>query len=212
MIKLKDICFAYDSEPVLAHFEMSVEKGEMVVIKGDNGCGKSTLLNIINGLAFAEIGTYTFDGEEISAKSMKNELFAKRLHQRLGYVFQNTDSQLFCPSVRDEIAFGPSQMGLTEDEINARVNDMLSLLEIEHLSDRAPYHLSMGEKKKVALAAVLAVNPEVIALDEPMNFLDKKTRAWIKEFLERMKSAGKTIIIVSHTEDFDKIADKIIEM
>lgn len=212
MIKLKDICFAYDSEPVLAHFEMSVEKGEMVVIKGDNGCGKSTLLNIINGLAFAEIGTYTFDGEEISAKSMKNELFAKRLHQRLGYVFQNTDSQLFCPSVRDEIAFGPAQMGLTEDEINARVNDMLSLLEIEHLSDRAPYHLSMGEKKKVALAAVLAVNPEVIALDEPMNFLDKKTRAWIKEFLERMKNAGKTIIIVSHTEDFDKIADKIIEM
>lgn len=212
MIKLKDICFAYDSEPVLAHFEMSVEKGEMVVIKGDNGCGKSTLLNIINGLAFAEIGAYTFDGEEISAKSMKNELFAKRLHQRLGYVFQNTDSQLFCPSVRDEIAFGPAQMGLTEDEINARVNDMLSLLEIEHLSDRAPYHLSMGEKKKVALAAVLAVNPEVIALDEPMNFLDKKTRAWIKEFLERMKNAGKTIIIVSHTEDFDKIADKIIEM
>lgn len=212
MIKLKDICFAYDSEPVLAHFEMSVEKGEMVVIKGDNGCGKSTLLNIINGLAFPEIGTYLFDGEEISAKSMKNEVFAKRLHQRLGYVFQNTDSQLFCPSVRDEIAFGPAQMGLTEDEINARVNDMLSLLEIEHLSDRAPYHLSMGEKKKVALAAVLAVNPEVIALDEPMNFLDKKTRAWIKEFLERMKNAGKTIIIVSHTEDFDKIADKIIEM
>ena len=91
MIKLDDICFAYDSTPVLKHFSTEVADGEFVVIKGDNGCGKSTLLNIINALEFAEIGTYTFDGTVIDKKAMKNEQFAKAFHQKIGYVFQNTD-------------------------------------------------------------------------------------------------------------------------
>lgn len=211
MIKLENICFAYDSEPVLSHFNMEVEKGEFVVIKGDNGCGKSTLLNIINALEFAEIGSYTFNGEEINAKSMKNEKFSKRIHQRIGYVFQNTDVQLFCSRVTDEIAFGPNQMALSKEEVEKRVEDMISLVGIEKLRDRAPYQLSMGEKKKVALASVLATNPDVLILDEPMNFLDVKSREWIKEFLTSMKGI-KTILIVSHTTDFDKVADRVINM
>lgn len=212
MIKLDDICFAYDSTPVLKHFGTEVADGEFVVIKGDNGCGKSTLLNIINALEFAEIGTYTFDGTVIDKKAMKNEQFAKAFHQKIGYVFQNTDAQLFCSSVYDEIAFAPRQMQLDESEVAKRVDDMLKLTGTEHLKERAPFHLSMGEKKKVAVASVLAMNPQVLILDEPMNFLDKKSREWLVEFLNQMHSVGKTIIIVSHTDDFDKMADRIIEL
>ena len=212
MIKLDDICFAYDSTPVLKHFSTEIADGEFVVIKGDNGCGKSTLLNIINALEFAEIGTYTFDGTVIDKKGMKNEQFAKAFHQKIGYVFQNTDAQLFCSSVYDEIAFAPRQMQLDEAEIAKRVEDMLKLTGTEHLKERAPFHLSMGEKKKVAVASVLAMNPQVLILDEPMNFLDKKSREWLVEFLNQMHSVGKTIIIVSHTDDFDKMADKVINL
>ena len=212
MIKLDDICFAYDSTPVLKHFSTEIADGEFVVIKGDNGCGKSTLLNIINALEFAEIGTYTFDGTIIDKKAMKNEQFAKAFHQKIGYVFQNTDAQLFCSSVYDEIAFAPRQMQLNEAEIAKRVDDMLKLTGTEHLKERAPFHLSMGEKKKVAVASVLTMNPQVIILDEPMNFLDKKSRQWLVEFLNQMHAVGKTIIIVSHTDDFDKMADRIIEL
>ncbi|MDY4699330.1 ABC transporter ATP-binding protein [Eubacterium coprostanoligenes] len=212
MIKLDDICFAYDSTPVLKHFSTEIADGEFVVIKGDNGCGKSTLLNIINALEFAEIGTYTFDGTVIDKKAMKNEQFAKAFHQKIGYVFQNTDAQLFCSSVYDEIAFAPRQMQLDEAEIAKRVEDMLKLTGTEHLKERAPFHLSMGEKKKVAVASVLAMNPQVLILDEPMNFLDKKSRQWLVGFLNQMHSVGKTIIIVSHTDDFDKMADRIIEL
>lgn len=212
MIKLDDICFAYDSTPVLKHFSTEIADGEFVVIKGDNGCGKSTLLNIINALEFAEIGTYTFDGTVIDKKAMKNEQFAKAFHQKIGYVFQNTDAQLFCSSVYDEIAFAPRQMQLDEAEIAKRVDDMLKLTGTEHLKERAPFHLSMGEKKKIAVASVLAMNPQVLILDEPMNFLDKKSRQWLVDFLNQMHSVGKTIIIVSHTDDFDKMADRIIEL
>lgn len=212
MIKLDDICFAYDSTPVLKHFSMEVANGEFFVIKGDNGCGKSTLLNIINALEFVEIGTYTFGGTVIDKKAMKNEQFAKAFHQKIGYVFQNTDAQLFCSSVYDEIAFAPRQMQLDEAEVAKRVDDMLKLTGTEHLKERAPFHLSMGEKKKVAVASVLAMNPQVFILDEPMNFLDKKSREWLVEFLNQMHSVGKTIIIVSHTDDFDKMADRIIEL
>lgn len=212
MIKLDDICFAYDSTPVLKHFSTEIADGEFVVIKGDNGCGKSTLLNIINALEFAEIGTYTFDGTVIDKKAVKNEQFAKAFHQKIGYVFQNTDAQLFCSSVYDEIAFAPRQMQLDEAEVAKRVDDMLKLTGTEHLKERAPFHLSMGEKKKVAVASVLAMNPQVLILDEPMNFLDKKSRQWLVEFLNQMHSVGKTIIIVSHTDDFDKMADKVINL
>lgn len=212
MIKLDDICFAYDSTPVLKHFSTEVADGEFVVIKGDNGCGKSTLLNIINALEFAEIGTYTFDGTVIDKKAMKNEQFAKAFHQKIGYVFQNTDAQLFCSSVYDEIAFAPRQMQLDEAEVAKRVDDMLKLTGTEHLKERAPFHLSMGEKKKVAVASVLAMNPQVLILDETMNFLDKKSREWLVKFLNQMHSVGRTIIIVSHTDDFDKMADKVINL
>lgn len=212
MIKLDDICFAYDEKPILSHFNAEINDGDFVLIKGDNGCGKSTLLNIINALSFPEIGSYTFQGDAISSKTMKNESFSKAFHQKIGYVFQNTDVQLFSSRVYDELAFAPRQMALDNDEVDKRVADVLSMLDIEHLKDRAPFHLSMGEKKKVAIGSVLTMNPQVLILDEPMNFLDKKSREWILDFLTQMKAIGKTIIIVSHTDHFDALATKTIEL
>lgn len=213
MIELKDICFAYDDEPVLNYFSMEVEKGETVVINGDNGCGKSTVLSILNGLLFAKKGTYIFDGEKITEKKMKNQVFSKSFHQKIGYVFQNTELQLFCSSVYDEIAFGVRQMGLSQNEIDIRVNDMLSFLNIEKLKSKAPYHLSCGEKKKVALASVLVTNPQVLIIDEPLNFLDKSSSEWMTEFLKSMKQAGKTIIIVTHSQQLiHQLGARVIHM
>lgn len=212
MIRMKDICFAYGERPILKHFDMEINEGEFVLIKGDNGCGKTTLLNLINALDFAEIGTYTLDGEAVTKKAMKNQSFSKALHQKIGYVFQNTDIQLFCSSVEEEIAFGPVQMGLSDQQIAQRVDDIITLLGIEELKNRAPFHLSMGEKKKVAIGAVLAVNPKVLVLDEPMNFLDAKSRQWVLETLKQLNKAGKTIIIVSHTDHFDQLATKQINL
>ncbi len=212
MIRLNDICFAYEEKVVLSHFNLTVAEGEMVVIKGDNGCGKSTLLNIMNALDFADKGSYMFCGEEISRRTMKNSTFAKSFHRRIGYVFQNTDAQLFCSTVEDELAFAPNQMGLSREKVQSRVDDVITMMELNELRHRAPFNLSMGEKKKVAIASVLTANPQVLVLDEPMNFLDKASRLWIKDFLTDMKRVGKTIIIVSHTDDFDLTADRIIEM
>lgn len=212
MIEMKDVCFAYDETPIIKHFDMTINDGELVLIKGDNGCGKSTLLNILNGLDFCDLGTYTFDGDVINEKFMKNSTFSKAFHQKMGYIFQNTDAQLFCSSVEEEIAFGPLQMNLSDDEVKQRVDDMIAMLDIENLRHRAPFNLSMGEKKKVAIASILAINPKVLVLDEPMNFLDKKSRQWVLETIEKLNKAGKTIIIVSHTNHFDNIATQIINM
>lgn len=212
MISMKDICFAYGETPILKHFDLDINDGELVLIKGDNGCGKSTLLNIINGLDFCDIGTYIFDGDFINKKTMKSNQFAKTFHQKMGYIFQNTDAQLFCSTVEEEIAFGPLQMALSDTEVQKRVDDMIAMLGIENLRHRAPIHLSMGEKKKVAIASILAINPKVLVLDEPMNFLDKKSRQWVFDTLCQLHKSGKTIIIVSHTNHFDDIATKIVNM
>lgn len=213
LLSMENITFSYADTPVLRDFSLSVDAGECVLLDGDNGCGKTTLLQIANGLLFPDSGQYTFDGTKIDRKSMKDPLFAKSFHQKIGYLFQNTDAQLFCASVFDEIAFGPLQMGLPECEIRARVDDLLNLFGIAHLKDRPPYHLSGGEKKKVALAAVLAVNPKFLMLDEPFSSLDRKSAGWLVEFLADLKSAGKTILLVSHDAALaDRLGCRVVRM
>lgn len=213
IISLQDVCFAYDGIIALRHINMEVSRGETVVLQGSNGCGKSTLLKLLNGLIFAEQGSYCFNGEEINKKTMSDSKFSKKLHKKMGFVFQNPDVQLFCNNVREEIAFGPIQMGLSQDEINQRVDDLLKLLSIEHLADRAPYQLSGGEKKRVALASVLSLNPEVLVLDEPLAGLDQSTQDWILEFLQQLQSAGKTLIISTHDDNLAHLlGDRIVYM
>lgn len=201
MIEMKGINFSYDGVKALRDINFKVAEGESVALMGPNGCGKSTLLKLLNGLIFSDSGTYKFDGDLITKKALKNATFSKKFHKRIGFVFQNTESQLFCPTVYDEIAFGPRQMGLDEKEVGQRTLDCMKLLEIEGFGERRPYQLSGGEKRKVAIAAVLALNPEVLALDEPMNELDPRTRRWLADFLISLNKSGKTLILSSHNLD-----------
>lgn len=198
MIQLKNVCFSYESGVALNNINLKIEKGEAVALMGPNGSGKSTLLKLINGIISPDEGTYLLDGEAITRQRLKSDRFAKLLHQKIGFVFQNSDSQLFCSNVYDEIAFGPRQMGLTEEDVEKRVTDCLNLLDIRAFKDRVPYHLSGGEKRKVAIACVLSLNPDVLVLDEPMNGLDPKTQRWLVGFLEGLNRAGKTLITSTH--------------
>ena len=198
MIELKNVCYAYGNEIALRYINLNIQKGESVIIQGPNGCGKSTLIKILNGIIFPMEGSYTYEDHEITEKALKDSRFAKWFHQQMGYVFQNADAQLFCGSVEEEIAFGPVQMGLSEEEIKKRTEDCLHLFGLEKLRERPPYHLSGGEKRKVSLACILSLNPEVLILDEPLAGLDEKTQDMLVEFLQSFHNAGKTLITITH--------------
>lgn len=213
LIEFRDFCYAYESEPVLRHIDLEIDAGDSVVLMGYNGSGKSTLLKAMNGLVFPQQGAYLFDGTAVTPETMKDQAFAKRLHQRVGFIFQDSDAQLFCSSVEEEVAFGPRQMGLPEDEVERRVADACRLLGIERLRKRAPYHLSGGEKKKTAIACILSMNPDVYCFDEPLNGLDVKTRDWLYGFLQTLKESGKTLIVSTHDQSLaDALADYFVYM
>ncbi len=215
LIELDHITFAYSpaEPPVLRDFSLSVETGECLAVLGDNGAGKTTLFRILNGLSFPQRGFFRFDGTEITAAFLKKQANAKRFHKRIGYLFQNPDVMLFSATVREEIAFGPRQLGLSEAETEARVRDCMALFGLEPLGDKAPYHLSGGQKKQVALAAVLALNPEVLILDEPLAGLDRKTRRKLLELLRALKGAGKTLLLATHDPELrDALADRVLEL
>lgn len=206
MIELKNVNYNYDNKvPALRNIDLHIGDGEAVAFIGVNGSGKSTLMKLINGLIFADEGRYVFDGKEITEKAMMNNTFSKEFHKKVGFVFQNSEVQLFCTTVYDEIAFGPRQMGMTEEEVSNRVSDVLKLLKILDLSERQPYHLSGGEKKKVAIASVLVLNPEVMVFDEPMNGLDPKTKRFLRELMITLNMSGKTILCSTH--DFNYVED-----
>lgn len=198
MIEIRDVYFSYSDKLALNNINLEIQQGEAIALLGANGCGKSTLLKLINGIISPDSGHYYLDGEEIIRKKLEDNKFSKQFHQKIGFVFQNSDTQLFCTSVYDEIAFGPRQMGLNEIEVTQRVNDCLNLLNIQDFKDRIPYHLSGGEKRKVAIACVMSLNPDVLVLDEPMNGLDPKTQRWLVEFLGKLNEAGKTLITSTH--------------
>lgn len=211
LIELDDYCFAYDERPVLSHVDLAIGSGDAVVLMGDNGSGKSTLLKALVGLVLPQLGTYRFAGELVDERSMREPTFSKRLHQRVGLIFQNSGAQLFCASVEDEIAFGPRQMGLAEDEVARRVEDVCDLLRIKDLRGRSPYNLSGGEQRRVAIASVLSMNPDVYCFDEPLSGLDRRTREWVLGFLGQLKQAGKTLVIATHDQSLaDEVADYFV--
>lgn len=213
MIELKNVCYAYGKEVALRYINLNIQKGESVIIQGPNGCGKSTLIKLLNGIIFPMEGSYTYQGHEITEKTLKDNRFAKWFHQQMGYVFQNADTQLFCGSVEEEIAFGPTQMGLSEEEIKQRTEDCFKLFGIEKLRERPPYHLSGGEKRKVSLACILSMNPEVLILDEPLAGLDESTQEMLIDFLKKFHEAGKTLIIITHNNQLAKeLGTRFIKM
>lgn len=213
MIQFDDVCYAYDGEPVLRHVDFAIDEGQAVVLSGPNGAGKSTLLRLINGLIYPEIGSYTFEGQSITEKQMREHKYSKWFHQRVGFIWQDPAVQLFCGSVEEELAFGPQQMGLSEVETDQRVREAMELLGITRLASRAPYTLSGGEKKKTAIASVLTMNPSVWTLDEPLSALDQATQDWLVEFLQALKQAGKTLIFSTHDQRLARdLADVQIEV
>lgn len=208
---LKNVSYSYiDGEPVLKNIDLTVEPGEKLVLLGANGSGKSTLQKILDGLLFPQEGEVYFYDELLNEETLQDEQFAQEFRRRVGFIFQNSDAQLFSPSVWEEIAFGPLQMDLTRQEVEARVKGVLAMLGLEPLRNRPPHLLSGGEKKKVAIASVLSINPEVLILDEPTNGLDPRTQRWLVNLLVELNRAGKTIITATHNLDIvEEIADRV---
>jgi len=203
MIKLENVSFTYKNKLALDNVNVHIKEGESIAIIGPNGSGKSTFLKLLNTIIFPSKGKYIFDEIEINENKLKDNKYLKLFHKKLGFVFQNSDAQLFCSTVFEEIAFGLMQMELSEDEVNKRTHDCLNLLNIDKLKEEHPYNLSGGEKKRVAIASVLAMNPEVITLDEPMNGIDPKGKRFLRDLLIALNKSGKTVICATH--DFEYI-------
>ncbi len=194
--RLEGVSFFYGSSPAVKNMSFRVERGERIAIIGANGSGKSTLLKILDCLIPPSAGIISFLGERLAGDDLKGGL-GRRFRESVSFVFAEPDVQLFSPTVFDELAFGPLQLGLSGDEVKTRVEELLDFLGISGLKDRPPYALSSGEKKKVAIASVLAVNPDVLLLDEPTNGLDPRSQVWLYELIEGLKNL-KTFIIATH--------------
>jgi len=189
MIELRDAAFVYpDGTSALAGISLRIAAGERVAILGANGAGKSTLLLLLNGLLRGG-GTIEVDGVRLDGGTLRT------IRQRVGLVFQDPDDQLFCPSVREDVAFGPRQAGLPEAEVQTRVAEALAAMDIMALAARHPHHLSLGQKKRAAIAAVLAMRPAVLVLDEPSASLDPRTR---RELIARLAALPCTLVVASH--------------
>lgn len=211
IFECRDVHFEYDRVAALRGLSLEIIAGESIALVGANGSGKSTLLRLLDGLCFASRGTVSFRGDPLTQERLHSDEFALAFRRRVALVFQNPDVQLFNPTVFDEIAFGPSQLNLPKPEIRQRVEDALRVMRIEHLSERPPYRLSGGEKKRVALASVIVLDPEVILLDEPTSTLDPRSQSQLIDLLQNWKGASKTIITATHQlEILDELADRLV--
>lgn len=206
LFELEGVSFAYPGSRIaLNKIDLKIAGGERVAILGANGSGKSTLLKLMDGLIFPTAGIFKAFSRTISENVLESSAFNEYFRRRVAFVFQDSDIQLFSPTVFDEIAFGPLQLDISSKEAARRADDVLEMLNLTSLRDRPPYQLSGGEKKKIAIAASLAVGPDALLLDEPTNNLDPRTRAWLLELLLDLGQAGKTIVLA--TQDLDLAAD-----
>jgi cobalt/nickel transport system ATP-binding protein len=221
LFEARDVRFEYGRVAALEGLSLRVRAGERIALLGANGSGKSTLLRLLDGLQFACAGTLRFGGKELTETALEDDAFAIDFRRRVGMVFQNPDIQLFNPTVLDEVAFGPLQMGWSREEVLERVHRTLQWIGAEHLKDRAPYRLSGGEKKRVAIASVIVLDPDVLLLDEPTATLDPKSQSQMIELLESWNEGTenqgaenrgrKTIITATHQlEILREISDRAV--
>lgn len=202
ILQVEDVWYRYLGRfPALAGVSLAVYPGEFLAVLGANGSGKSTLLRLLAGLIHPERGRVRAFGVELRPETLEDAAFGPAFRARVGVLFQNPDSQLFNATVEEEIAFAPLQMGLDQGEVARRVEAMLALLDLGHLRDRPPFQLSGGEKKRVALAAVLAQGPEVLLLDEPMAGLDPRSQDHLADLLAELHRHGRTIVMATHDLD-----------
>lgn len=192
-LEITGLAFAYpDGNQALFGVNLKVEKGERVALLGPNGAGKTTLVMHLNGIHEAQQGEVKIAGEKIDSK---DAALLKRIRSSVGVIFQDPDDQLFMPTVREDVAFGPYNMGLRGAELDKVVNDALVQVGMLDFADRAPHHLSFGQRRRVAVAGVLAMKPEILVLDEPSSNLDPASR---RELATILKSLDVTILMVTH--------------
>lgn len=217
MIKIENLSYVYNPESpfetkALDNINLEVEKGDFVGLIGHTGSGKSTLVQHLNGLIRPTEGRITIDGIDITKKETK----LRAIRQEVGLVFQYPEYQLFEETVYKDIAFGPKNLGLNETEVDSRVKKAMELvgLDFEKIKDRSPFELSGGQKRRVAIAGVVAMNPKVLILDEPTAGLDPKGRDEILGEIQGLyEKENMTIILVSHSmEDIAKLVNKIVVM
>jgi len=215
ILEIKGLSFRYPDSPreAVVNFDLAVPEEEIVVLAGPSGCGKSTLLRAVNGLIpHMYGGEYSGDvrvgGSSVKASNM-NELA-----QKVGFLFQNPENQIFMFTVERDVAFGLENLGVPRPEMRARVDEAMALLEIGDLALRAPHELSDGQKQRVALAGVLAMRPRLVILDEPTSLLDPKTAAELVDLVAKLrKELGMTFLVVEHRLDLlVKVADRLVVM
>ncbi len=198
VIETKDVSYQYpDGTPALNKVNFQAPKGKIVALLGPNGAGKSTLFLHFNGILKPSSGTVMVDGETLdySKKGLMN------VRQKVGIVFQNPDDQLFAPTVAEDVAFGPLNIELEPDEVRERVDEALNRVGMAGYEKRPPHHLSGGQKKRVAIAGILAMHPEIMVLDEPTSGLDPKGASQILRILNQLNKEGMSIIISTHDVD-----------
>ncbi|MCQ2969969.1 MAG: ATP-binding cassette domain-containing protein [archaeon] len=195
MLEVKNIKYSYNSNyQALKGVSLKVDKGEMVALLGKNGAGKSTLFLHLNGIYRPDEGKVFIDGEEL--KYDKKSLL--KFRQKVGIVFQNPDDQIFAPTVEEDVAFGPLNLGLPMEEVQDRVEEALVRVGMSGYEKTAPHHLSGGQKKRVAIAGILAMKPEIMVLDEPTAGLDPQGVVDLSKLLRELNDEGITIIISTH--------------
>ena len=198
MLEVKDLKYSYNKDyQALKGVSLKVERGEMVALLGKNGAGKSTLFLHLNGIYEPDDGKVFIDGEEL--KYDKKALL--KFRQKVGIVFQNPDDQIFAPTVEEDVAFGPLNLGLPMEEVQNRVKESLARVGMSGFEKKAPHHLSGGQKKRVAIAGILAMKPEVMVLDEPTAGLDPQGVTDLSRLLDELNEEGITILISTHEVD-----------
>lgn len=189
-VEIKDLSFHYpDGHPALQNVNLTVCKGDKVALVGPNGAGKSTLLAHLNGVLQKQAGKIHICGRELTEKTLG------LVRGTVGLVFQNPDDQLFSPTVFDDVAFGPIYQGLPPEQVQVRVQDALRMVQMESYANRVSYHLSVGEKKRIAIATVLSMQPEILALDEPSAGLDPRAR---RTLIELLRALPQTMLVATH--------------
>ena len=215
-VEAKELTFTYNAgspfeTAALDHVNFTIKDGEFIGIIGHTGSGKSTLIQHLNGLIKPTSGTVIVDGLDLSDK----ETSLKEVRRRIGLVFQYPEYQLFEETVRQDVAFGPKNLGLPQDEIDRRVRSAMELADLDYdaIAEKSPFELSGGQKRRVAIAGVLAMEPNVLILDEPTAGLDPYGRDYILNLVKTWHDKGRTIIMVSHSmEDVARLADRIFVM
>ena len=211
LFSLTDVSFSYPGGiPALSAISLAINAGESAAIIGANGTGKSTLLTMLDALIFPTAGSVRAFGKDITERAMNDAAFQRLFRGKVGFVFQNPDIQLFCPTVREDILFGPLQLGVPKEEIRKRLDKVTERMRLGALLDRSPHQLSIGEKKKAAIASVLIMEPDVLLLDEPTAGLDPQTTRDIIAIIYDAHKAGHTVVMATHDlHIIEEIADVV---